>query len=64
MTRDKPAKLVDPEAVALLESVAGPAHKVDAAEIVDRLLISMAMEMAALSGGGHCSVALPKLIWR
>ncbi len=43
--KGKPAKLVDPEAVALLESIAGPAHQVDANEIVDRLLISMAMEM-------------------
>ena len=43
--KGKPAKLVDGEAVALLESIAGPAHQVDADEIVDRLLISMAMEM-------------------
>ena len=43
--KGKPAKLVDPDAVALLESIAGPAHQVDANEIVDRLLISMAMEM-------------------
>ena len=43
--KGKPAKLVDVEAVALLESIAGPAHQVDAAEIVDRLLVSMAMEM-------------------
>ena len=43
--KGKPAKLVDSEAVALLESIAGPAHQVDAYEIVDRLLVSMAMEM-------------------
>ena len=43
--KGKPAKLVDPDAVALLESIAGPAHQVDANEIIDRLLISMAMEM-------------------
>ena len=43
--KGKPAKLVDSEAVALLESIAGPAHQVDADEIVDRLLVSMAMEM-------------------
>ncbi len=43
--KGKPAKLVDGEAVALLESIAGPAYQVDADEIVDRLLISMAMEM-------------------
>ena len=30
--KGKPAKLVDVEAVALLESIAGPAHQVDAAE--------------------------------
>ena len=43
--KGKPAKLVDAEAVALLESIAGPAHQVDANEIIDRLLVSMAMEM-------------------
>jgi 3-hydroxyacyl-CoA dehydrogenase/enoyl-CoA hydratase/3-hydroxybutyryl-CoA epimerase/enoyl-CoA isomerase len=43
--KGKPSKSVDPEAVALLQSIAGPAHQVDADEIVDRLLISMAMEM-------------------
>ena len=43
--KGKPAKLVDPETVSLLESIAGRAHQVNADEIVDRLLISMAMEM-------------------
>jgi 3-hydroxyacyl-CoA dehydrogenase/enoyl-CoA hydratase/3-hydroxybutyryl-CoA epimerase/enoyl-CoA isomerase len=43
--KGKPSKSVDPEAVALLQSIAGPAHQVDTDEIVDRLLISMAMEM-------------------
>lgn len=43
--KGKPAKLVDPDTVALLESIAGPAHQIAAEEIVDRLLISMAMEM-------------------
>lgn len=46
--KGKPAKLVDADAVALLETIAGPAQQVDADEIVDRLLISMAMEMV------HC----------
>ena len=40
--------MVDADAVALLETIAGPAQQVDADEIVDRLLISMAMEMV------HC----------
>ncbi|MDB3967072.1 fatty acid oxidation complex subunit alpha FadB, partial [Porticoccaceae bacterium] len=43
--KGKPAKLVDTEAVALLETIAGPAQQVDADEIVDRLLVSMAIEM-------------------
>ncbi|MDG1165095.1 MAG: fatty acid oxidation complex subunit alpha FadB [Porticoccaceae bacterium] len=43
--KGKPAKVVDPDAVALLESIAGPANQVNEGEIVDRLLISMAMEM-------------------
>ena len=46
--KGKPAKMVDAGAMALLESIAGPAHQVDQGEIIDRLLTSMAMEMV------HC----------
>ena len=46
--KGKPAKMVDADAVALLESIAGPADQVDQEEIIDRLLTSMAMEMV------HC----------
>ena len=43
--KGKPAKLVDPEVVAMFESEFGPAKLFDQQEIEDRLMLPMAMEM-------------------
>ncbi len=46
--KGKPSKAVDPEAIAMIEAIASPAKLVSAEEVIDRLLIAMAMEMV------HC----------
>ena len=43
--KGKPAKAVDPEVIAMLESLYGAAKQLDADEIIDRLMVAMAMEM-------------------
>lgn len=43
--KGKPSKAVDPDVIAMLEKLYGEAHAVDADQIVDRLMIAMAMEM-------------------
>jgi len=43
--KGKPGKAVDPEVIGMLENLYGVAHAVDADEIIDRLMIAMAMEM-------------------
>ena len=43
--KGKPGKAVDPEVIGMLENLYGEAHAVDADEIIDRLMIAMAMEM-------------------
>ncbi len=46
--RGKPSKTSDPEAIAMIEAIASRAKLVPAEEVIDRLLIAMAMEMV------HC----------
>ncbi len=46
--KGKPAKLVDPDVVAMFEAQFGPAKMLDKQEITDRLMLAMAMEMV------HC----------
>jgi len=46
--KGKPAKLVDPDVIAMFESQFGEAKMFDKQEITDRLMIAMAMEMV------HC----------
>ena len=43
--KGKPAKVVDPEVVAMLENLYGAAKQLEADEIIDRLMVAMAMEM-------------------
>ena len=43
--KGKPAKAVDPEVIAMLESLYGAAKQLEADEIIDRLMVAMAMEM-------------------
>ena len=43
--KGKPAKAVDPEVIAMLESLYGSAKQLEADEIIDRLMVAMAMEM-------------------
>ena len=43
--KGKPAKVVDPEVIAMLESLYGAAKQLEADEIIDRLMVAMAMEM-------------------
>ena len=43
--KGKPAKEVDPEVVAMLENLYGAAKQLEADEIIDRLMVAMAMEM-------------------
>ena len=43
--KGKPAKLVDPDVVAMFEAEFGPAKLFDQQEIEDRLMLPMAMEM-------------------
>ena len=43
--KGKPSKVVDPDVIAMLANLYGEAHQVDADEIIDRLMIAMAMEM-------------------
>lgn len=43
--KGKPGKAVDPEVIAMLASLYGEVHSVNGDEIVDRLMIAMAMEM-------------------
>ncbi|MDG2500857.1 MAG: fatty acid oxidation complex subunit alpha FadB [Porticoccaceae bacterium] len=43
--KGKPGKAVDPDVIAMLANLYGEANAVDADEIVDRLMIAMAMEM-------------------
>lgn len=43
--KGKPAKAVDPEVIAMLENLYGAAKQLEADEIIDRLMVAMAMEM-------------------
>jgi 3-hydroxyacyl-CoA dehydrogenase/enoyl-CoA hydratase/3-hydroxybutyryl-CoA epimerase/enoyl-CoA isomerase len=43
--KGKPGKVVDPDVIAMLANLYGEAYAVDTDEIVDRLMIAMAMEM-------------------
>ena len=43
--KGKPAKAVDPEVIVMLENLYGAAKQLEADEIIDRLMVAMAMEM-------------------
>jgi 3-hydroxyacyl-CoA dehydrogenase/enoyl-CoA hydratase/3-hydroxybutyryl-CoA epimerase/enoyl-CoA isomerase len=64
--RSRASKMPDPEVIQLLESIAGPSCNIEPQEIIDRLMIPLAMEMShCLEEGvvGSATEADMALIW-